>query len=443
MSHPILPRSIAGTDVPPHPAALLHALAAALTVAATPEEVSEVVVTIAVASFAAAGGVVALISDGGDELEIVRTSAMPRDIEAAWQRFPLSDPVPIAEAARTGEPIFIESREHWCSRYPGIAPLLEATGHHAVMTLPLVAGGRIVGTMGLSFAAPRLFTEDDRALARSAAHLCAQALERARLFAAERRARGAAEASAARLSLLYEEAQAANRAKDDFLAMVSHELRSPLAGIGNNVQMLAMEICGPLTDKQRAALARISSSQEHLLGLIEQLLDLKQMAAGHMRYESRPVQLDEVLTAAAAMMEWQFERSRVEFVTEMPAAGVVVSTDGGKLKQIVVNLLSNAAKFTPSGGSVTLARLVDGDSVRVEVRDTGIGIDAAQLEAVFQPFVQVRDGRQPNIGGTGLGLAISREFARGMGGELDAESEVGVGSRFTLTLPKRARDTSG
>jgi Signal transduction histidine kinase len=327
------------------------------------------------------------------------------------------------------------------ARYPDIAPLLEATGHHAVLALPLIAGGRIVGTMGLSFAMPRRFTADDRALARSAANLCAQALERARLFDAERRARAEAEAAAARLAMLYEEAQAANRAKDAFLAMVSHELRSPLSGIGNNVSMLAMELFGPLTDKQRAALHRITTSQQHLLGLIEQLLDLKQMAAGQMHYDLQPVAVDEVLADAAAMVEWQFERGTLDFVAEVSPepTGVEVNADPGKLKQIVMNLLSNAAKYTPAGGSVTLAREVDEETVRIEVRDTGIGIEAADLEPVFQPFVQVRDGRQPNVGGTGLGLAISREFARGMGGELQAESEVGVGSRFTVTLRRWKR----
>ncbi len=436
MSLSLAPVAIADAAPTPHPAGLLHELAAALSIAATPEQVSEVVVSKAREAFAAAGGIVALITENGDELEIVRTSAMPADIEAAWRRFPIAEPVPLAEAARTGDAIFIQSREDWCSRYPDIGPLLEATGHHAVASMPLIAGGRIIGVMGLSFAASRTFTEDDRALVRSAAHLCAQALERARLFDAERRARSAAEASASRLAVLYGEAQAANRAKDDFLAMVSHELRSPLAGIGNNVQMLSMELCGPLTSEQRHALARIAHSQDHLLGLIEQLLDLKRIAAGHMRYEVQPVHIDAVLRGAASLVEWQFERSKIDFVKEFPGPSLVVRTDGGKLKQIVMNLLSNAAKFTPSGGCVTLTNAADEHSFRIEVRDTGIGMAASELDRIFEPFEQVRDGRQPNIGGTGLGLAISRDFARGMGGDLTVESEVDVGSVFVLTLPR-------
>jgi PAS domain S-box-containing protein len=230
-------------------------------------------------------------------------------------------------------------------------------------------------------------------------------------------------------------AESASRAKDDFLAMVSHELRSPLAGIAINAQMMLMDLCGPVTEKQREALVRIANSQTYLLGLIEQLLDLKKMAAGHMRYDLVPVHVRDTLVAAAAIVEPQFERSAIDFTMRFDGTSHVARADVGKLEQIVINLLSNAAKFTPSGGRVTLLCAGDAETIRVDVCDTGIGIDAEQLEQVFHPFVQVRDGRQPNIGGTGLGLAISRDFARGMGGDLTVESTPGEGSRFTLTLP--------
>jgi signal transduction histidine kinase len=231
------------------------------------------------------------------------------------------------------------------------------------------------------------------------------------------------------------EAAAANRAKDDLLALVSHELRSPLAGIASNAQMLAMGLCDPLTERQARAVQRIRGSQEHLLGLIEQLLDLKRIAAGHMRYDLAVVSADHALDDAATLVDSHLEQLGLRLETPPAPAGLAMHADPGKLRQILLNLVSNAAKFTLHGGTITLGCDADAREVRISVRDTGIGIPADQLDAVFEPFVQVRDIRRP-AAGTGLGLAISRELARGMGGDLTAESEVGVGSTFTLALPR-------
>ncbi|MDB4888593.1 MAG: sensor protein [Gemmatimonadetes bacterium] len=233
------------------------------------------------------------------------------------------------------------------------------------------------------------------------------------------------------------EAEIANRAKDDFLALVSHELRSPLGSIANNAQMLAMEICGPVTEKQRLALQRIDRSQKHLLTLIQQLLDLKQIAVGHMAFNIGAVSPVEVLEDASAIVDWQFEKKlHVTFECSDDLRQLRVRADPDKLRQILVNLLTNAAKFTPAGGSVTIGCEADEDRVHITIRDSGIGIPLSYQESVFEPFIQVRDSRQPSITGTGLGLAISRDLARGMAGELTLESEIGVGSAFTVALPR-------
>jgi signal transduction histidine kinase len=232
------------------------------------------------------------------------------------------------------------------------------------------------------------------------------------------------------------EAAAANRAKDDFLALVGHELRSPLTGIASNAQMLAMGLCGPVTERQAEALRRIRRSEEHLLGLIEQLLDYKKIASGVMGYDVTRVPTDQALGAAAALVDSHLAQLGIRFERLPCAADLAVLADPVKLRQILLNLLSNAAKFTASGGLVTLACDRSGEQVRIQVRDTGIGIPADQLERVFEPFVQVSDIRKPTAAGTGLGLTISRDLARGMGGDLTAESEVGAGSTFTLTLPR-------
>jgi signal transduction histidine kinase len=171
--------------------------------------------------------------------------------------------------------------------------------------------------------------------------------------------------------------------------------------------------------------------------MVEQLHDLKRIASGHMEYAITRVPLDQALGDAAALVDSHLEQLGLRFEHEMPAAGATVLADPGKLQQILLNLLSNAAKFTPTGGTVTLACEPgpQGD-VHIHVRDSGIGIPADQLDAVFEPFVQVRDLRKPSAAGTGLGLAISRDLARGMGGELTARSTSGRGSTFTVALPR-------
>ncbi len=258
--------------------------------------------------------------------------------------------------------------------------------------------------------------------------------ERARIALAERDAeleRLVAEALSARAA-----AESANRAKDDFLALVGHELRSPLAGIANNAQMMALEICGPVTVKQHAALARINRSQEHLLSVIEQLLDLKQIAAGRLEYDVSRVMVSDALDGAAMMWDMQFEHMKIGFERARVDEGLAVMADPRRLRQILLNLLSNASKFTAAGRTVSLAGLAADESVHFVVRDTGIGIPASEADTVFLPFVQVRDMASTVVGGTGLGLAISRDMARGMGGDLTMESVHGEGSRFVLSLPR-------
>jgi signal transduction histidine kinase len=233
------------------------------------------------------------------------------------------------------------------------------------------------------------------------------------------------------------EAARANRAKDDFLSVVSHELRSPLAGIASNSQMLSLGLCGPVSPKQQEALSRIRRSEAHLLTLINQLLDLKKIAAGHMRYDLDALPVADALRDARELMEEQLVASELRFECARAPDGVQVRADRGRLRQILVNLLANAAKFTERGGTVTLACDACAESdVAFEVRDTGIGIAAHQLDAVFEPFVQLSDAHPSHRGGTGLGLAISRAIARDRGGELTVESEPGHGSTFRLRLPR-------
>jgi PAS domain S-box-containing protein len=232
-------------------------------------------------------------------------------------------------------------------------------------------------------------------------------------------------------------ADEANRAKSQFLATMSHELRTPLNAIGGYVQLMEMGVHGPLTDGQRDALERIQRSQRHLLRLINEVLNLARIESGHVDYSIEEVQVASVVASVTPMVEPQMAAGQLTFASSV-APDVVARADRDKLQQVLINLLTNAVKFTPAGGRVSVEAQREGPDghVLVRVTDTGIGIRPEQLAGVFEPFVQVDTGSSRRREGTGLGLAISRDLARGMGGDLTAESTPGVGSSFTLTLPR-------
>ncbi len=238
-------------------------------------------------------------------------------------------------------------------------------------------------------------------------------------------------------------AEEANQTKSQFLATMSHELRTPLNAIGGYVQLLEMEVHGPVTGEQRTALERVQRAQHHLLGLINDVLNHARLAAGHVHYDVQDVAVDALVADVEALVAPQFAARGLTFVYEGWGESLCVRADAEKARQVLLNLLTNALKFTEPGGHVDLACEPAGAATRgtgavsLRVRDTGRGIAAAQLARVFDPFVQV-DRALTHISqqGVGLGLAISRDLARGMGGDLTAESTPGAGSTFTLTLPR-------
>lgn len=267
---------------------------------------------------------------------------------------------------------------------------------------------------------------------------------------AQRRAEAALRASESRLAALLDEAAAAraaaeeaSAAKSRFLAAMSHELRTPLNAIMGHVALVEEEVYGPVTEAQRGALARVRRAQQTLLAVIHDVLDLAKLEAGHVEYAITPIRLASVMAEMAALLGPQAAAEAVAFEVRLPDDALHVWADAEKLRQIVLNLLGNAAKFTPAGGRVWMevVRPVEApDLVHLRVHDTGIGIAVVPLERVFEPFVQVHDRARAGLTsagrkeGAGLGLAISRDLARGMGGDLTVESTVGVGSTFTVVL---------
>jgi PAS domain S-box-containing protein len=239
--------------------------------------------------------------------------------------------------------------------------------------------------------------------------------------------------------VLQKAAEAANQAKSDFLANMSHELRTPLNAIGGYVQLIELGIHGPVTDAQRTALDRVQRSQQHLLLLINDVLNFAKLEAGHVDYAIENVRLADAVEDVMSMVEPLLAARGLTYEVHL-APDVVVRADGDKLRQILLNLLSNAVKFTERGGRITVSTAVREerqDSVAfLRVSDTGCGIPRDQQEAVFDPFVQVPRGHSRATEGTGLGLAISRDLARGMDGDIRVRSEDGEGSVLTVTLPR-------
>jgi signal transduction histidine kinase len=360
----------------------------------------------------------------GDALVLLRTVGFPEPVAEGVRRQTLEFRSPLTECFRTQEPVWVETRtgpEGLDARFPPIAPVWDVLGVQAAAFVPLVAAGEAVGVISFAFDTARAFPPEDRGFLLALGQQAALSVERARLFQAEHAARA--------------EAERANRAKSEFLAVMSHELRTPLNAIGGYAELMEMGIRGPITPQQREDLRRVQTSQRHLLGLINEVLNYARLETGTVHYDIGEVRMRDTLAAAEALVAPQAQAKELALAVEPCPPSVVARADAEKVRQILVNLLSNAVKFTDAGGRVELACASSGARVEVVVRDTGIGIAADQLDRIFEPFVQVRADLTRTAEGTGLGLAISRDLARGMGGDLTAESAPGAGSAFTLTLP--------
>jgi signal transduction histidine kinase len=249
-----------------------------------------------------------------------------------------------------------------------------------------------------------------------------RSLARERVLLEERAARSAAEA--------------ASQAKSEFLTTLSHELRTPLNAIAGYAQLLEMGVRGPVTLEQAEDLRRILRSERHLLGLINELLNFSRVERGDVKLDVEPVPLIALIGAVLELVEPQAASLKLMLSVHCDRDDIAALADPEKLRQILVNLLSNALKFTHAGGAIRVECDEDGSSVSIRVRDTGVGIPSSKLSEIFDPFVQVHRTLGAPVDGIGLGLAISRNLARAMHGDLTATSEIGRGSLFELRLPR-------
>jgi signal transduction histidine kinase len=240
---------------------------------------------------------------------------------------------------------------------------------------------------------------------------------------------------ALRNARLLEDAQAASRAKSDFIATMSHELRTPLNAVLGHLELLEMGIHGETTPAQQEAMGRIGAATRHLRGLIEEVLSFARIESGRIEVNIAPTDVCALTEEVAAVIEPLAQQKNLSFSVERCTDAPTVPTDPDKVRQIVINLAGNAVKFT-SEGEVRVAVQQRGDEVVLTVSDTGPGIAEQDRLRLFQPFEQLQTGFTRAHGGTGLGLYLSGRLAEILGGRIEVESEVGRGSAFSLILPK-------
>jgi PAS domain S-box-containing protein len=472
--------------------ASLQSLTASLSEALSLTQVGEVVVNQALAALNAHAGFIALLNDRDQTLELVNTIGYSQEQLKTWNRFPLTAEVPIADAVKTNKAIFLESREVMAERYPQLTTQYTDSPHHSWAAIPLSVDGHTLGGIGFSFLNAQTLTPEDCAFMQALAQQCAQAIERARAYAAERQARA--------------ESEAANRMKDEFLATLSHELRTPLNAMLGWTQLLRTRTFDPV--KMAQALETIDRNTKSLAALIEDILDVSGIMMGKLHLYVAPCELISVIEAAIETIRPAAEAKLIQIECCLDASAELVWGDTNRLQQVVWNLLSNAVKFTPKGGRVEIrlerveqlersvqdlqvegthprtitnetvngdpltrdhripkpltssvkggfpsecqslssieSRIPDHSSLtqvynsyaQIRVTDTGKGISTHFLPYVFDRFRQENSSSTRSYGGLGLGLALVRYLVEQHGGTVEAFSPgEDMGATFTVQLP--------
>lgn len=317
----------------------------------------------------------------------------------------------------TGEPMIVDDYQHWSGRLGWVAPDIQRA-----LAVPLTYSGQAIGSLVAGRPADALgFSPDDARLLTLLANLVSPVVRSAQLYG--------------QLDIAMHKANSANEVKTRFLASVTHELRTPLNLIINNMDFMRIGTFGDVTDEQRDRLDQTIRSAEHLLYLINDLLDVSKIEAGEMQLYFQPADIrpiiEDALDSALALMT---DKPNVALEVDMPDTLPQVTMDARRIRQVLLNLLSNAVKFTPAG-EVRLTVSAADECVQFSVTDTGIGIPEGELSKIFEAFERSQRAKEMGIEGTGLGLPISRHLVEAHGGTLTAETEIGKGSTFTVTLP--------
>jgi len=396
----------------------LSRLVSALSEALTYPQVARATIEHAIPLLGAVAGCVAVLAEDGEQLELLDSVGYDPKVVAMWRRFSIASATPMAEAARTRTNVFVLSLEERARRYPDLPSPRSGHEHVAMASLPLVMLGRTLGVLGITWESPRELSDEERELVGAVGKHCAQALDRARLYEAEQRARA--------------QAERASLAKDEFLAMLGHELRNPLAPIVTAIEL--MKLHGDrLAERERVVMER---QARHLVQLVDDLLDVSRIARGKLELKMGPLELGKAVVRAveiaSPLLEQQVHRLKVSVTSQ----GLLVLGDETRLAQVFANLLTNAAKYTDPGGEIVVTAEREHEQIVVRVRDTGVGIAPELLPHVFDLFVQGPRRVDRSRGGLGLGLALVSNLVGLHGGQVTAHSDgPGRGSEFVVRLP--------
>ena len=384
------------------------------------------------------------LSDGGARETIRRRTLMREgswcivdivEMDGAVHRLPVAHPDPGKQEAAQ---VFAD---HWYPMQAGFAldksparvvdakatqglRVLRELGFGGLLVMPLVVRTAVLGAITfVTREGDAPFSPQEVTLASDLADLCALALDNERLYREARELREAADV--------------ASRAKSSFLGTMSHELMTPLNAIGGYVALIEMGLRGPVSAEQLVDLARIRHNQVHLLTLISEMLTFVRSESGQVEYRLSAVSAQSAVRDVVDMLQGAAGTQQLSIIDSPVEAVADVWADPNRLRQILLNLVMNAVKYaTAPDARIVLSVSTTPQDVAIHVTDTGPGIPAEQLDAIFDPFVQLASGLSNRRGGVGLGLSISREVARAMNGDLTVESTVGTGSRFTLRLPR-------
>lgn len=391
----------------------LQTVTAALAEALTPAQVAEVIVAQSTAALGAASGSLRLISPDGKTLDALRNVGMPAETAGRWAQIQLDTPMPICEVARTGRPLYFEDRDALATSYPAMEPIVAPLGYQAFVVVPLSIEGRTIGSLALTFVEPRRFADEDRDVVLAMAGQAAQAIMRAQL---------------------YDTARQAVEVRDTFIAIASHDLRSPLTALSGQAQLLERQVGAAGREEQvRQRAVRIVEQSQRLSRMIGALLDLSRIQSGQLTIDSVPLDL----TALAARVVAELQPTLSQHTLDLVGAteGLWVAGDEVRLEQVLYNLIGNAVKYSPDGGRVTVEVARQDTRACLTIVDEGIGIPAAALPRLFERYYRAANA---GASGMGIGLYAVREITALHGGSVAVVSEEGVGSTFTVYLPLAA-----
>jgi signal transduction histidine kinase/CheY-like chemotaxis protein len=390
-------------------------LTSALARARSVEDVVQATMELGLPALGAAAGGLLRVSEDGRELHSLATRGYSELVAREWQTVSIDADIPAALVVKKREPIFLGSTEQRDRDFPAMA---RASVNGSWAALPLEGSRGVLGAIALSYPTGQRFDKATRGRARQLAWQCAQALDRALLFDSEQLAR--------------QRAEAASRAKDEFLAMLGHELRNPLSPILTSLHLMELRDAHSSV-KEREVIKRQVS---HMVRLVDDLLDVSRIASGRVELKKRVVELSSVVSAALELTQPLFEQRRHRVLVEVPDHGLAVDVDRGRMVQVVSNLLTNSAKYSGVGSRIELRAERRGDYVALTVTDNGVGIAPELLGSVFDLFVQGARTLDRSEGGLGLGLSLVKSLVEQHGGAVSAKSEgPGRGSEFSFTLP--------